>query len=113
VAGAGEEALGLGTHSAFEGQSRSRWLRLGWAIATLFVVESLLFGISVLPAALFYQWHLRWGIEPPWLRIVVLAMAALPAYLLFALSFMACSAGVMRLHGWQSPRDAEHRIVDL
>jgi acetyltransferase-like isoleucine patch superfamily enzyme len=89
------------------------WLRVSWAIASLAVVESLLFGISVLPAALFYQWHLTWTIELEWLRVVVLAMAAPPAYLLFAIVFMMSSAAVMRLHGWQSPRDAQLRIVDL
>ncbi len=97
----------------FRPWSRTAWLRLAWAIGSLFVVESLIFGVSVLPAAVFYQWHLGWRIEPEWLRIVLLAMAFLPSYLMFALVFMASSAGVMRLHGWQTPRDAELRIVDL
>ncbi len=87
-----------------------RILRLAWSIASLFVVESLVFGVSLLPAVLFWQWHLTWQLEPPWFRVFVLSMAAIPAYLVFAVAFMMLSALAMRIAGWRPPRRAEVRI---
>ena len=39
---------------------------------------------AVLPAVAFWEWHFRWELSPAWLRIVVLSMAFIPAYLVFA-----------------------------
>ncbi len=93
-------------------RGRGLWptLRLVWAIASLFVVESIVFGLSLLPAVLFWQWHLTWRLEPAWFRVFVLAMAAIPAYLVFAVAFMVLSAFAMRIAGWRPPRRAEVRI---
>ncbi len=88
-------------------------LRFAWAIASAFAVESAIFGLAVMPAALFWQWHLTWTFDQEWARVVVLAMAFLPAYLLFAMLLMALSAIAMRVLGWRSPPDAEMRIADL
>lgn len=88
-------------------------VRFAWAIASAFVVESLIFGLAVLPAALFWQWHLAWPIESAGLRVVLLAMAFLPTYLLFAVLLMGLSATAMRVLGWRTPADAEMRIADL
>ena len=52
--------------------------RFAWTILSGFVAESLVFGLAVLPAALFWQWHFTWPIGSPWLRIVLLAMSFLP-----------------------------------
>ena len=88
-------------------------LRLSWSIATLFVVESVVFGLAVLPATIFWEWHFYWEIPFSWFRIVVLAMAFLPAYFLFALALMALSALSTRLLGWRTPERAELRISEL
>lgn len=77
------------------------------------MVESTIFGLSVLPAALFWQWSFRWNLPTTWLRVLVLSMSLVPAYLLFALSLMLLSAGAMRLLGWRTPADAELAIVEL
>ena len=87
--------------------------RFAWAVSSAFVVESLVFGVAVLPAALFWQWHFSWEIEQAWLRVVLLAMAFLPAYLLFAAILMALSATAMRLLDWRTPADAELPIAEL
>lgn len=87
--------------------------RLTWSIATLFVVESLVFGLSILPAVLFWQWHYRWEFGSAWLRVTVLAMAAIPAYVVFAVALMVLSALSMRLMGWRPPRRAEMRVNDF
>jgi acetyltransferase-like isoleucine patch superfamily enzyme len=90
-----------------------RWSRVAWTLLSAFVVESIVFGLAVLPAVLFWQWHLRWRFAADWVRIVTLAMAFVPAYLLFALTLMLFSAMATRLLGWRTPADAEMRIADL
>lgn len=91
----------------------SRTLRLTWALFSAFVVESIVFGLAVLPAALFWEWHLRWSFPGPWVRIVILSMAFVPAYVLFALALMVLSAASSRLLGWRTPPAAQMRIADF
>lgn len=91
----------------------SRWLRLLWAIVSIFVVESVVFGFAVLPAALFWEWHFHWSFPYRWLRVVVLSMSFIPSYLLFAFSLMVLSALATRLTGWRTPKDADLPIAEL
>jgi serine acetyltransferase len=90
-----------------------RLARVAWTLLSLFAVESVVFGLAVLPAALFWEWHLTWRFPGEWARIVTLAMAFVPAYLLFAVALMLFSAVATRLLGWRTPADAEMRIRDL
>lgn len=90
-----------------------RSTRLVWAVVSIFVVESICFGIAVLPAALFIDWHMGWPLTPTWLRIVILAMAGIPTYAIFAVTFMALSAVSMSLLRWHPPANAEMAIRDL
>jgi acetyltransferase-like isoleucine patch superfamily enzyme len=85
-----------------------------WCLSSSFVVESIIFGFSVLPAVLFWEWHLHWNIEgPTWMRFVLLSMAFIPAYLLFAVSLMVLSALSTRLLGWRAPENCEMPIRKL
>ncbi|WP_145063518.1 hypothetical protein [Engelhardtia mirabilis] len=90
-----------------------RMLRVTWAVLSGFVVESIIFGLSVLPGALFWTWHFNWTFGNAYVRIVVLSMAFMPAYLLFCIALMVLSALAMRLMGWRTPDAAEMRIDDL
>lgn len=76
-------------------------MRVGWAVVSVFVVESLILALAILPAALFYQWHLNWSLSPWWLRGLLLGAAAVPAYLIFAHLLMAVSALACRVLGWR------------
>jgi acetyltransferase-like isoleucine patch superfamily enzyme len=87
--------------------------RFGWAVATAFVVESLIVGLAALPAVVFWRAHLHWQLPAEWLRIVLLAMSLIPAYFVFAVTLMVLSALITRLLGWRSPEDAEMRIRDF
>lgn len=87
--------------------------RVAWTLLSSFVVESAVFALAVLPAAVFWEWHFRWPVALPWLRVLVLAASFVPAYLLFAVMLMLLSAGATRLLGWRTPADAELRIADL
>lgn len=86
--------------------------RFGWVVCSVFVVESLVFGLAVLPAALFFRWHAMWTIEPTAIRTVVLTMAIVPAYAIFATLLMILSALSMRLLRWR-PATGEMPIAEL
>jgi acetyltransferase-like isoleucine patch superfamily enzyme len=65
----------------------------------------------VLPAVAFWSWHFRQVTAEPWARVVVLAMAFVPAYLLFAVGLMAYAAAATRLLGWRTPPHVETPIA--
>ena len=85
---------------------------MAWTVLTAFVTESVVFGLSALPAVLFWEWHLRRLAPTSWIRIIVLAMSLVPAYLLFAVCLMWWSAAAVRLLGWRSPDHAAMPIAD-
>jgi len=88
-------------------------LRIVWALVSVFVVESLVFGLSVLPGVLFWEWHFRWNLDSVPLRVVVLSMAFIPAYLLFTLALILLSGVATRLTGWRTPPNAEIDISEF
>lgn len=87
-------------------------LRITWTLVSAFAVESVVFGLSVLPAALVWQVTFRWPVPSDWLRIVILSMTFIPAYVVFACMLMVLSACAMRLVGWRTPADQALRIED-
>lgn len=93
--------------------SRREGLRFLWGVASIFLVESVIFGLAVLPAVLFWQWHFGWSVAPHWLRVLLLATSFVPAYFVFALALMTISAVAMRVLGWRPHADAEMRIAEL
>lgn len=74
--------------------------------------ESVVVGLAALPAVACWSWLLRWATVPSWLRVVLLAMAFVPAYLLFALALVLASALGTRLLGWRTPANVATRIAD-
>ncbi len=94
--------------------SAARTGRVIWTLVSIFCVESLVFGLSGLPAFLFWTWALTWA-TPPWplVRPVVLAMSLVPAYLSFAVTLIVLSAASTRLLGWRTVPDGSWRLADL
>lgn len=99
-------------NSGVEDWIRKGW-RVVWTIASGLAVESVVFGLSVLPAALSWMWVWRLGVGSEWIRLVMLSGALIPAYVVFALCLIVFSAASMRLLGWRTPANAEMRIADL
>jgi len=98
------------------GSSRGRWRRRGrvvWAVLSVFIVVSLVFGLAVLPAVAFWTWHYRWTGVPAFARVVFLAMAFVPAYLLFAAGLMVYSAAATKILGWRTRPGLATRLTDL
>ena len=88
-------------------------LRIAWALVSVFAIESLVFGLSVLPAVLFWEWHFQWELDSAPLRVVFLSMAFIPAYLLFTLALILLSGVATRLTGWRTPSNAELAIAEF
>ena len=75
--------------------STARTARVVWTVISIFVVETLVFGLSGLPAFLFWTWALTWATPPLPLTLVVLSGLA------------------MRLFGWRTPAAGSWRLADL
>jgi acetyltransferase-like isoleucine patch superfamily enzyme len=88
-------------------------LRVAWMITSILIVESLIFGLAIIPGALFWEFFSLQTYPDLLIRIVVLGMAFIPAYVLFAISLMILSAYAMRLFGWRTPPDTEMPIREL
>ena len=52
--------------------------RVSWTVLTMFVVQSLVFGLSVLPAFYFWTWTQTWSI-PLLIRPAIVATTLVPA----------------------------------
>ena len=79
-----------------------RWnvrIRVTWTLISIFVVECLVFGLAMLPGALFWEAFSLQTYPYVFVRIIVLSMAFVPAYGLFAVSLMVLSALSTRYEG--------------
>jgi acetyltransferase-like isoleucine patch superfamily enzyme len=82
-----------------------RWplrLRVTWAVFSIILTESVILGLSVLPAVSFWTWVYDWRMVPEWAQVLTMAMAFVPAYVLFATSVLLYSALATRLFGWRT-----------
>lgn len=88
--------------------------RVAWTVISIVLVETVTFGLAVLPAFLFWNWGLTWIPDRwPLVRPAFVAMSLVPAYLLFALALTALSALGMRILGWRTPPPGEWKVRDL
>jgi len=86
---------------------------VAWTLLSLFVVECLVFGLAMLPAAVLWQAFSVIDYSFMLLRVVVLSMVFVPAYSLFAFSLMVLSALSCRWLGWRTPPDLQMSIKSL
>jgi acetyltransferase-like isoleucine patch superfamily enzyme len=88
--------------------------RVAWTVVSIFVVESVVFGLSVLPAFYFWTWTLTWVIvDWPLVRPALVATTLVPAYLVFAFSLVVLSALSTRLFGWRTAPDGVWKLREL
>jgi acetyltransferase-like isoleucine patch superfamily enzyme len=85
--------------------------RIGWTVATLIAVQTIVCGLSAAPVVLFWWWMT--GIGSPVVRWSFISLAIAPSYVVFACCLMVVSPLAMRLLRWQTPRDREMVIADL
>jgi acetyltransferase-like isoleucine patch superfamily enzyme len=88
-------------------------LRVAWTVSSILAVQSVVFGLSIIPAALFWETFSARQYPDLSVRVVVLGMVFVPAYSLFAITLMVLSAVSMRVLGWRTPDAAEMPISEL
>ena len=88
--------------------------RVVWTVISIFIVETMVFGLSVLPAFYFWNWTFTWAVpEVSLIRPAIIAMTLVPAYLLFAVTLVALSAFSTRACGWRTAPGGMWKLRDL
>jgi acetyltransferase-like isoleucine patch superfamily enzyme len=88
--------------------------RVTWTVLSIFVVETMTLGLSVLPAFMFWEWSLTWLPDRwPLVRPALVAMSLVPAYLVFAVALVGLSAFGTGVLGWRTPAPGEWKLRDL
>lgn len=87
--------------------------RVTWTVISIFVVETIVFGLSVLPAFTFWSWTMTWVPDPMIIRPAIVAMSLIPAYLVFAFALIALSALSTKICGWRTAPNGAWKLRDL
>jgi hypothetical protein len=87
--------------------------RITWTIATILVVQALVCGAALFPMVMIWWLLLELTRGAETLRALVISLALVPSYVLFALLLMFVSALSVRALNWQTPADTEARIADF
>ncbi|HTH23457.1 MAG TPA: hypothetical protein VL919_00050, partial [Vicinamibacterales bacterium] len=87
--------------------------RVAWMVVSIFVVETLVFGLSVLPAFSFWTWSVTLVPDQWVLRPAVVAMSLVPAYLVFAFALIGLSALSTKVCGWRTKPNGAWKVRDL
>jgi hypothetical protein len=89
-----------------------RWVRFGWAVCSVVLLETVLIGGSALPILAFAHWQAALPVHGL-SRLAVQALAIVPLYVLFALLLLVSSALTTRWLGWRTPSGITARLVDF
>ena len=87
--------------------------RMTWTATTLLIVQGFVCGVALLPAVMILSFILRIAGSNRVVQVVLVSLALMPAYVLFALCLMMVSPLAVRLLGWRTPPDASMRIADI
>jgi hypothetical protein len=88
--------------------------RIAWAAGIFVLVEIIVCGLSALPAVILWSWlGTVLASSSRLLQVILLSVALVPSYIIFALALLFISPVAMRLMGWRTPANAEMRIADL
>jgi acetyltransferase-like isoleucine patch superfamily enzyme len=87
--------------------------RITWTIATILVVQAFVCGAALFPVVMIWWLLLELTRGAETLRGLVISLAVVPSYVLFALLLMFVSALSVRALNWRTPADTEARIADF
>ena len=87
--------------------------RVGWTLGTLVALQIVVCALSVMPVVLLWQWLQNMLPSRAAIRLLVWSVAIAPSYVCFALCLMIVSPLAIRSVGWQTPENANLRMVDL
>lgn len=83
-----------------------------WAAVSVIMLETVILGLSVAPVVAFLQWQAIRALAPA-IRVVLLSLAVVPLYLLFAALLILLSPLATRLLGWRTPDNVVARLTDF
>lgn len=88
-------------------------MRIVWMMTSVVIVETMVFGLALVPAV--YLWDVLSNVRYPFrfLRILALSAAVVPSYLVFALSLMILSAYSSRFLGWRTLPNVEMKVAEV
>jgi len=84
-----------------------------WTAATLLLVQGIVCGVALLPAIAILYSILTFAGTNRVVLVVLVSLALMPAYVLFALCLMMVSPLALRLLGWRTPPDTTFRIAAI
>ena len=87
--------------------------RVAWTLVSIFIVETVVFGLSVLPAFSFWTWSVTLVPDQWILRPAIVAMSLVPAYLVFAFALIGLSALSTKVFGWRTKPNGAWKLRDL
>ena len=87
--------------------------RVTWAITSLVLVEAVVCGLALLPVIAVWLPMMLTPPENIAVRVVIVSVAIVPSYALFALGLMFVSAVATRVTGWRTAPDVQMRLRDL
>lgn len=87
--------------------------RIGWTVVTVAVAEALVCGLACLPVVFVWSYLAKWAPAQTVPKLVAIAFAIVPSYMLFGLLLMPVSALAVRTVGWRTPAGLELRIADM
>jgi acetyltransferase-like isoleucine patch superfamily enzyme len=87
--------------------------RMVWTAVTLLLVQGIVCGVALLPAVVWLYSILKFSGTNRVAQVLLVSLALMPAYVLFALCLMMVSPLALRLLGWRTPPDTTFRIADI
>ena len=91
---------------------RSATWRIGATAVSIVLLQTIVCGLAVLPAALLWAAVARWAAPTGGVWIGLASIGLVPSYAVFAVCLMVVSALATRIAGLRTPADVEMRIAD-
>ena len=86
---------------------------MAWTAVTLLLVQGIVCGVALLPVVAILSSILTFAGSNRVMLVVLVSLALMPAYVLFALCLMMISPLALRLLGWRTPPDRSFRVADI
>jgi acetyltransferase-like isoleucine patch superfamily enzyme len=105
-----------GKHPGTQSAIQAVWcaaVRITWAIITVAVVQTIVCGVALLPVVFLWFQLARWAPSDTVHRLIVISLAIIPSYVLFAVQLMLVSALAVRTLKWHTPAGLDTRVWDM
>jgi len=90
----------------------ARYLRLGYTVLRIIILQTMVCGLAFAPVVLLWQ-AMELPARSPALRLALQSLLIVPSYVLFALALLIVSPAGTRLARLRTPENTTLRLVDL